>query len=133
VVSSSPDSSGVIHLVDDEADIVTVAKTVLESEGYAVHAFTNPEEALRDIEIKCRRRVGMLITDVRMPGHSGFEVARRTRAIVPDVPVVFMTAFEINSLEFGKVFPSLGVNEFVRKPFYTHQLLGLVRKYIPRG
>ncbi|WP_148681479.1 response regulator [Candidatus Nitrososphaera gargensis] len=42
-----------------------------------------------------------------MPRHSGFELARRTRAIVPDVPIIFMTAFEIDQIEFEKYFHRL--------------------------
>lgn len=102
---------GVIHIVDDERDIATVAAKALELHGYTVHSFSDPEKALMDIEVKCRKKVGMLITDIRMPRRSGFEVAKRTRAIVPDVPVIFMTAFEMNSPEFDKVFPSLGGGE----------------------
>ncbi|MDQ4012825.1 MAG: response regulator [Thermoproteota archaeon] len=94
---------GVIHVVDDERDIITVATVALEREGYTVHSFTNPKEALNDIEKRCKKKVSMLITDVRMPLHSGFEIARRTKDIVPDVPVVFMTAFEINSPEFDRL------------------------------
>jgi FixJ family two-component response regulator len=71
----------------------------------------------------------MLITDMRMPGHSAFEIARRTRSIVPDVPVIFMTAFEINHAEFGMIFPSLEINEFLQKPFHMKQLLQVVKKY----
>lgn len=127
-MSSSTD--GVIHLVDDESDIVRVAAAFLEGHGYTVHSFTDGQEALKDIENKCRKKVGMLITDLRMPLHSGFEIARRTRAIVPDVPVVFMTAFEINSIEFDRVFPSLQVNEFLQKPFHMQQLLEIVQKYL---
>jgi YesN/AraC family two-component response regulator len=68
-----------------------------------VHSFTNPKEALNDIEKRRKKKVSMLITDVRMPLHSGFEIARRTKDIVPDVTVVFMTAFEINSPEFDRL------------------------------
>lgn len=118
-----------IHIIDDEKDIVTAAASALKRHGYAVHSFSSASEALEDIEMKCRERVSMLITDVRMPAHSGFEIARRTRAIIPDVPVVFMTAFEINTTEFDKIFPSLKVNEFLQKPFQLQRLLQVVKKY----
>jgi CheY-like chemotaxis protein len=74
----------------------------------------------------------MVITDIRMPGHSGFEVARRTRTIIPDVPIIFMTAFEINSIEFGQLFPSLQVNDFLQKPFHVTRLLEVVQRYFPQ-
>ena len=121
---------GVIHIIDDEQDIVTIASKDLEINSYSVHSFTNADEALADIELKCRKKVRMLITDIHMPVHNGFEVARRTRAIVPTVPIIFMTAFEVNSLEFKDMFPSLdGKNEFLQKPFHVHTLLELVQKY----
>jgi FixJ family two-component response regulator len=93
-------ADGVIHLIDDEQDIVTVAAAALQSNGYAVHSFSDPAKALEDMELKCREKVGMVITDIRMPGHSGFDIARRTRMIKHDVPVILMTAFEINPAEF---------------------------------
>lgn len=124
---------GVIHVVDDERDIITVATAALEREGYTVHSFTNPKEALNDIEKRRKKKVSMLITDVRMPLHSGFEIARRTKDIVPDVPVVFMTAFEINSPEFDRLFPSLQISDFLQKPFRTQQLIELVKKYHNQG
>ena len=121
------DDAGVIHIVDDEKDIVTVATMALEQKGYAVHSFSDSSEALADIELKCKKKVKMLITDVRMPGPNGFEVARRTRAVAPDVPVIFMTAFEVNPLEFEKVFPSFKISAFLQKPFHIEKLLEVVR------
>ena len=133
-MSNSPREStadiGVIHLVDDEKDIVAAATRALEQAGYTVHSFSNPSEALADIELKCKKNVGMLISDIRMSVHSGFEVARRTRDIVPDVPVIFMTAFEVNSKEFEHVFPSFKVNAFLQKPFDVQKLLDVVRKQL---
>lgn len=121
----------VIHFIDDEKDVVTVITSALKRNGYSVHSFTSASEALRDIEGKCRKQVSMLITDLRMPGHSGFEIARRTRAIQPDVPVVFITAFEINPSEFEKIFPSLKANEFIQKPFHIEELVQVLDKYSP--
>ena len=119
---------GVIHIVDDERDIVTVVSRALQGEGYLVHSFSDAAKALEDIELKCRKKVRMLITDIRMPGYSGFEIARRTRQIVPDVPVLFMTAFEINMFEFEKVFPSLGgLNAFIQKPVTIKRLIEVVK------
>jgi two-component system cell cycle response regulator CpdR len=120
----------VIHLIDDEPDIVSIAAAALQDSGYAVHSFTDPAKALEDIEVKCREKMGMLITDIRMPGYSGFDIARKARSIVPDLPVVFMTAFEINQPEFEKMFPSLKVDEFLQKPFRVNRLLQVVRQHV---
>jgi len=123
-------TQGIIHIVDDERDIVTIAARALEREGYLVHSFSDPGKALADIEHECKKKVRMLITDIRMPCYTGFEVARRTRAIVPDVPIIFMTAFEVNPEEFEKMFPKLeGLNGFLKKPVTLQVLLEKVREY----
>jgi FixJ family two-component response regulator len=130
---SGIEGKGIIHLVDDDKEIVTISTKALTHNGYQVHAFTRPSEAIVDIETKCRTGVWMLITDLRMPEHSGFEIARRTREIVPDVPIVFMTGFEISTQEFDALFPSLHVNAFLQKPFQIDELLKVVKKYEDRS
>ena len=122
----------IIHIVDDEADIVANAEIALTRQGYAVHSFSSSIEALDDIN-KCRGNVAMLLTDVRMPRYGGFELARRIREIIPDVPIIFMTAFEINQTEFQKMFPSLEINAFLQKPFRVNELLELVERFVQSG
>ncbi len=57
-------------------------------------------------------------------------LARKVKAINPNVKVVLMTAFEIRGSEFSKVFPSTQVDGFVQKPFgmrgLTNKLLSLI-------
>jgi two-component system OmpR family response regulator len=122
--------TGVIHVVDDDSDIAKIASIALQHAGYYVHSFSDPAEALKDIELVCGKKVRMLITDLRMPGHNGFEVAKRTRAVVPDVPVIFMTAVDVNSDEFGRILPSFKVNAFLQKPFRIEKLLNVVREHL---
>ena len=122
----------IIYVIDNEKDIVTFVTSALERNGYSVHSFTDSREALNDIVLNCsmnRKKVHMIITDIRMPEVNGFEIARRVRDINPDIPVVFMTAFEINSSEFHQVFPSLQVKEFLQKPFQIQKLIDTVKKY----
>jgi DNA-binding NtrC family response regulator len=122
----------IIHVVDDEKDIVAVVEQALRRQGYPVHAFSNSEEALKDI-LECREKMAILLTDMRMPGYSGFELARRARAIVPDIPVVMMTSFEIKESEFEKIFPSLKVTDFLQKPFDVKKLTDIIAKYGRQG
>jgi DNA-binding NtrC family response regulator len=122
-------AEGIIHIVDDEPDILNIAADALRNSGYEVHSFSNPSEAFIDIE-ECGGKTSMLITDIRMPGHSGFELARQARMINPNLPVVFMTAFEVNLIEFEKIFPSLKVNDLLQKPFHIDKLVGLVKNHV---
>lgn len=108
-------------IVDDEYDIVQVLQLGLQQNGFLVDGFTNPEEALQsfksNVESYC-----LLLSDVRIPGLSGIELARKVKETNPDVKVVLMTAFEIRDYEFSKVFPSTQVDGFIQKPVRIREL-----------
>jgi DNA-binding NtrC family response regulator len=125
-------------IVDDDSDIVQVLKMGLLKNGFAVEAFTNPQEALQsfksDAESYC-----LVLSDMRMPLLSGIQLSKKVKEINPNVKVVLMTAFEINDNEFSKVFPSTQVDGFVQKPIgikdLTDKILGLIgdTKYRKKG
>jgi two-component system response regulator ChvI len=96
-----------------------------------VRAFTNPEEALQSFKSNAESYC-LVLSDVRMPGLSGIQLARKVKEVNPRVKVVLMTAFEIRDDEFSKVFPSIHVDGFVQKPIgireLTHKILGLIGK-----
>lgn len=117
-----------VIVVDDEPDIVAAIELVLKNHGYRADGFTNPERAVEEIRSNSRA-YALVISDIRMPGMNGFDLARNVRAINPGVPLVFMTAFEIHKSEFSSLFPSTSVAELVTKPFTNAQLIGIVRKY----
>jgi DNA-binding NtrC family response regulator len=118
-------------VVDDDSDIVQVLKMGLLKNRFLVESFTNPEEALQsfksDAESYC-----LLLSDMRMPGLSGMQLARKVKEINPKVKVILMTAFEIRNNEFSKVFPSTQVDGFVQKPIgirdLTDKILSLIEE-----
>ena len=63
-----------------------------------------------------------MLSDIRMPGLSGIQLARKVKEVNPGVKVVLMTAFEIRDNEFSKVFPSMHVDGFVQKPIGIKEL-----------
>ncbi len=118
-----------LFVIDDDPDIAYVLKHGLQKNGFLVDAFTNPEEALRSFESN-PHDLCLVISDVRMPGLSGIQLARKIKQINPDIKVVLMTAFEIKDNEFSKVFPSTQVDGFVQKPIsiadLTSKILDLI-------
>ena len=118
-------------VVDDDSVIVQVLKIGLLKNRFLVEAFTNPDEALQsfksDAESYC-----LLLSDMRMPGLSGMQLARKVKEINPKVKVILMTAFEIRNNEFSKVFPSTQVDGFVQKPIgirdLTDKILSLIEE-----
>jgi len=93
-----------VVLVDDDSDVLTVLKQNLEANNYQVYAFDNPIKALEYIQ--STNSPQLLITDIRMPGMNGFELARQTNSCKPDMMIMLLTSFEINWSEFETVFPS---------------------------
>ena len=58
----------------------------------------------------------LVLSDVRMPGLTGIQLAKRVKEINPNVKVVLMTAFEIRDNEFSKVFPSHELMDLFKSP-----------------
>ncbi|HZA62252.1 MAG TPA: response regulator, partial [Nitrososphaeraceae archaeon] len=88
---------------------------------FLVNAFTNPEEALQNFKSNAESYC-LMLSDIRMPGMSGIQLARKVKEINPAVKTVLMTAFEIRDNEFSKVFPSTQVDGFVQKPIGIKEL-----------
>jgi DNA-binding NtrC family response regulator len=113
-----------ILVVDDELDIVLIFKQALGRQGYTVFGFTDPLLALEHFKVNSAD-YGLVITDVRMPRMSGFELAANVKAIKPDAKVVLMSAFEVSDLEFSM--PGVKINDFLRKPVDVKTLVRRVK------
>ena len=116
-------------IVDDEYDIVQVLKLGLQQNGFLVEGFTNPEEALQSFKSNAESYC-LLLSDIRMPGLTGIQLARKVKAINPNIKVILMTAFEITDNEFSTVFPSTKVDGFVQKPVGIRELTDKVLSII---
>lgn len=117
-------SANSILVVDDELDIVLIFKRALSRQGYTVFGFTDPLLALEHFKANSAD-YGLVITDVRMPRMSGFELAANIKVTEPDAKVVFMSAFEVSDLEFSR--PGVKINDFLRKPVDVKTLVRIVK------
>jgi DNA-binding response OmpR family regulator len=112
-----------ILVVDDEFDILTTWRLVLQMEGYEVVTASNGAAAL---EAARTRRPDLIITDWMMPKMDGVALIRelaRDEALAP-VPVVLMSAAaRVPQLEHPSV-------EFHRKPLSIDELLAAVVRLI---
>lgn len=119
-----------IILVDDEVDILEVTKRGLGSQD--VTAFSDPRAAHNAIKNNPNEYC-MMITDVRMPGMTGFELAREAKKLNPEIKIVLMTAFEVNLEEFRRVLPSTAIDATLAKPFQLGRLQSLVASLLPKS
>ena len=116
-------------IVDDDLDILTVTKRSLEHAGFKVHAFSDPLTALHHVQNDCKY-CQVLVSDVRMPGLTGFQLVRKVKHLRPKIKVIMMTMFEVNKPEFEAVFPSTPIDAVIRKPFTPSQLVEKIRGFL---
>ena len=118
-----------IMVVDDTEDILSTFSSLLTREGYSVHAFSNPEVALEHFRYS-PQEFSLVLSDVRMPGMNGFQLARKVKELNPKVKVLLTSAFEINMSEFEKVLPSSPVDGFLDKPVSMKKLSEEIKKQL---
>lgn len=73
-----------VLLVDDEEDILAVAKKMLENAGYNIHAFSDPLAALDHIAAGCKDCV-ITVSDIRMSELSGLELVKKIKQLRPEM------------------------------------------------
>jgi DNA-binding NtrC family response regulator len=114
-----------ILIIDDEPDILGIFKQSLERAGYSTYGFVNASAAFEHY-MQNRQSYQIIISDVRMPGMTGLELARKVRKISKDVKIVLMSSFEITMPEFKKVLPSLKVDALLDKPIRLEKLNAVI-------
>ena len=108
-----------ILVVDDEETLVFFLKQGLQEISVAcyVDVASSGEDALTKLTYN---RYDLLVTDLKMPGISGFTLVEVARSLHPDIKVILMTAF--GSREVQDEAKSLKVEGYLTKPFPTVQL-----------
>ena len=112
--SSNTNRPRKILVVDDDADVVSTFKMILEINGFEVDAYTNPALSLAKFK---SNTYGLLLLDIRMPIINGFELFKKMKSIDSQVEVCFITAYADYREEFNELFSMLEeAKYFIRKP-----------------
>ncbi len=109
-----------IAVVDDEKMLLNVFSSLMKQYNYHADFFSNPQKALEMI-IDDPARYKLVITDIRMPQMDGITFAKRIRAIIPKLPIMFMTG-EVSD-ESREQALALGNVAFLEKPFPLEETL----------
>jgi DNA-binding response OmpR family regulator len=116
-----------ILIVEDEKDMVTGLKFNLEARDYAVIAAYDGEAGYQKA---LEEKPDLVILDLMLPKLNGYEVCKRLKKEVPDIPVIMLTAKSqeaeiVTGLE-------LGADDYITKPFSVLELLARIKAVLRR-
>jgi PAS domain S-box-containing protein len=119
-----------ILLVEDQESLRTMASRILGGNGYLVREVGSGTEAVRLVGDP-DERIDLLVTDMVMPGMLGTEVVAQARAVRPGLPVLFMTGYAQQVLDFHGI--DTRDVDIVQKPFTEAVLLTRVRQALGKA
>jgi len=116
-----------ILAIDDNEDILSLVKVVLESEG---HDFVSVNDGRSGLKLMEENTYGAVLLDVAMPGFSGKDVinALVQNGIIKKQPIILFTASSISDSEIDGMIKQ-GVYSCLRKPMEIDTLLELLKNF----
>jgi two-component system cell cycle response regulator CpdR len=112
-----------IIVVDDGDGVRLLVETLLLDRGYDVITAQNGAEGLDRIQRE--PRLSLIVTDIRMPGIDGWQLARRATEIRPDIKVLYITGYP------GEQPPDDAPSgPLLRKPWRSHEIYRCIEQLI---
>jgi len=127
---AAPAASGTILLVEDETAVRRTTRRALERAGYRVIEAKHGADALLAWREHGAATVDALVTDARMPGMSGVDLAACLRGERPDLPVLLVSGYAADTLRSsdGQALPA--DVRYLEKPFESTELLAVVASMV---
>lgn len=119
-----------VMVVDDNPDIVTIVKTILEGKGYGVQSAYSGQEVFNMLE---EQKPDLIVLDIMMPQMDGLEVLTRLKGepATAKIPVILLTA----KVQYEDVLGGykMGADYYITKPFTSTQLLNGINLLLGEG
>jgi two-component system response regulator PilR (NtrC family) len=116
-----------ILIVEDENSMRDVLSMLLEGEGYRVTTAEDGAEGLTRVDGDI---FDLIITDIKMPGATGFDILKRAQDVSPETLVIMITAF--GTVESGIDAMKQGAFDYINKPFKIDEIRLIVRNAMER-
>lgn len=114
-------SPRVVAVVDDDPSMLRSVERLLNANDFSTEGHPSAEAFLAKADLT---RLGCLVLDIQLGGMSGVELWQHLKASGVDLPVIFITALEDESLERAAV--EAGCFAYLRKPFPAKPLIAAV-------
>jgi DNA-binding NtrC family response regulator len=112
-----------ILVVDDDTRMRSLLQGILERDGYSVLTARDGAEAL---ELIHRRKVDIVISDMTIPGVDGFELLKIVKEELPHIGMIMMASSSDTYAVKDALL--LGADEYVTKPFRSHEISMVVER-----
>jgi len=116
-----------ILIVDDEEEMTNSLKRLLEKNNFQPVV---AEDGRRALQILKTRPVGLVLSDIRMPGMSGLEFMEQALSLQTVPSFIFMTAYA--SVETAVEALRMGAVDYIIKPFKLNELMLVINEHLPR-
>ena len=116
-----------ILVVDDDETNLTLARAMLEADGFAV---VTAVDAMSTFDVLKDVDPALILMDIQLPGMDGWELTRRLKKNIATshIPVIAVTAYgKHGDAERAR---EVGFVEFVAKPVSTRELPSIIRKHL---
>lgn len=114
-----------VWIVDDDQSIRWVLEKALGRAGISHRSFDHANDVINALDAG-ELPPQALISDIRMPGPSGLDLLARIKTLLPDLPVIIMTAY--SDLESAVAAFQGGAFEYLAKPFDVDQAIALIQR-----
>src|ERR1700733_14814444 len=117
-----------ILIIDDEAGIRDSLETLLTLEGFRVDL---AGDGVAGLDQLTRNAYDLMLLDLALPGESGIDLLPRIKALVPELPIIMITAYGT----VGNVVDAIraGASNFIQKPWDNEKLLADIRVAIEKN
>ena len=111
-----------ILITDDDSSTVNALRACLVSCGYEVATAANGNQALTAIteSIEASKPMDLMVSDFVMPGMNGLDLIRSARELVPELPVILVTAYGVREVQTEV--KKLERCAYIEKPFVPFAL-----------
>jgi CheY-like chemotaxis protein len=111
-----------IMIVDDEPDIRSTVKAILEKEGYNVLAAVNADDCLERLK---KQKIDLILMDIMMPGTP-------VKDVVPKIKqkIAYLSVVRTSEAEKEDLMKSKNIVDFIQKPFDVKELVKRIKKLV---
>ena len=117
----------IILAVDDNLNALEIIKRNLETAGYKVITSNGVQAAVEVLE---DQKIDLVITDFKMPKHSGLDLVRHVSENYNDIGIIMVTGYP--SIDGAVEAVKTGVEEFLAKPFTDEELFSAVQSVLEK-